>query len=82
MRTRIFSVSYDISELYDGKDRHTFSETRNVVANDAEDAIQKIKTQNLKATTFINNENKKKVKVKITRSGFAATNVNLMASTD
>lgn len=80
MSTSIFSVYYDVTELYNGKDRHTFSETRNTVAKDALDAIEKVKALNLKATSYIDDETKKKIKV--TRSGFTPINVNLLASTD
>lgn len=80
MPTRIFAVNYDVTELYDGKDRHTFSETRSVVARNALEAIAVVQNQNLKATSYIDDESKKKVKV--TRSAFTPMNVNLIASTD
>lgn len=84
MPTRIFSVNYDITELYNGKNRNTFNETRNVVARNALHAIGRVQALNMKASSFIDEEGngKKKTKVKVTRSGFLPLSVNLLASTD
>lgn len=82
MSTRIFSVGYDVTELYNGKNGHSFSEYSNVVANDAADAIEKVKAKNMKASAFIDGDGNKKQKVKVTRSNFSATSVALLARTD
>lgn len=80
MKTRIFTISYNVTEKYNGKDGSSFKETKTIVAKDAIDAVSKISKQALQAGSYIDEESKKKVIV--TRVAFDPIEVVLIAETD
>jgi len=75
--TRIFKVDYRSIEKYNGKDGQALSESKNIKAKDAADAIQKVRKVVDKPSFYIDEETKKKVSV--TRHSFEPINVTLEA---
>lgn len=77
--TSIYGVEYWITEKYNGKDAQSFKESKNVVAKNAQDAIDKMKAMQ---KDYSYTEEEKGKKIKVTRSEFDPINVILRASTD
>lgn len=78
--TKIFTVQYEITERYDGKNPFTQIETKNVVGKDGMDAISKAKVKAEKSSSYISEETGKRVKE--TRNNFKLVSLNLLAETD